>query len=78
MDTITKLPEKKGVIGTREVGKAIAAGTVRHVVVAGNCPDHLLAKVSLGGVRIERFDGDQRQLGTKLGKPFAVALVGYE
>ena len=78
METVTKLPEKKGVIGTREVSKAVMSGKIRHIIVARNCPGHLVEKVAHNNVTIEQFDGDQRQLGTKLGKPFAVALVGYE
>ena len=76
METVTKLPDKKGIIGTKEVASAIRSGRVKRVVVANNCPDFLVKK--LGKVKVETFDGDQRDLGTKLGKPFAVAMVGYE
>lgn len=73
---ITQLPAKKGIIGVREIAKAINAGKVKRVIIAGNCPDFLLNKIS--GAVIEKFDGNQKQLGTKLGKPFAVAMAGYE
>lgn len=76
MNTISKLPEKKGVIGPREIVKAINAGKVRHVIAASNCPSFIMEKVPKG-VKIEMFEGDQKQLGTKLGKPFTVAIVGY-
>lgn len=76
MNLITHLPEKKGVIGAREIAKAVKEGRIKKVVIASNCPDFLLSK--LGNVAIERFDGNQKQLGTKLGKPFAVAMVGYD
>jgi ribosomal protein L30E len=78
MDVITKLPEKKGIVGAREIAKAAKAGKIKHVVVASNCPDFLLAQFQNLGVRIDKFDGDQSQLGTKLGKPFPVAMVGFE
>lgn len=77
METIQKLPEKKGMIGTREILKSISAGKVRHVVFAANCPSFIMEKIPKE-VRTEIFDGDQKQLGTKLGKPFAIAAVGYE
>jgi len=77
METITKLPEKKGVIGTREIVKAINAGKVKHVIAAINCPSFVMEKVPKG-VKIEIFEGGQKELGTKLGKPFHVAIVGYE
>ena len=76
MNTITQLPAKKGIIGVREIAKAVSAGKIKRVIIANNCPDFLLNKIS--GVVIEKFDGSQKQLGTKLGKPFAVAMAGYE
>ena len=76
METISKLPDAKGIIGAREIAAAVKQGKVRKVVVANNCPDFLLNKI--GKVRVEKFDGNQKELGTKLGKPFAVAMVGYE
>ncbi len=75
METVAKLPEKKGIIGTREIAAAIQTGKVKKVIVADNCPDFLIQR--MGKVKIEKFDGNQRELGTKLGKPFAVAMVGY-
>jgi len=74
-ENITKLPDKKGVIGTKEILAGIKSGKVRHVIVAQNCPDFLIKKIEK--VKIDTFEGNQRDLGTKLGKPFAVAMVGY-
>lgn len=76
VETITKLPDKKGMIGAREIAAAVKAGKVKKVIIADNCPDSLIEKI--GKVHLERFDGNQRELGTKLGKPFAVAMVGYD
>jgi len=76
METVTKLPEAKGMIGAREIALAVKAGKVKKVIVADNCPDFLVQKI--GKVKVEKFSGSQRELGTKLGKPFAVAMVGYE
>ena len=64
------------IIGVREIGKAIKTGKVKKVVIANNCPKSLVQK--LGNVKVETFDGDQSQLGTKLGKPFPVAMVGLK
>ncbi len=77
MDVVSVLPARPGVIGTREVVKSINSGKVKSVVVASNCPEKLTAKLP-AGVDVKRFDGDQHQLGIKLGKPFPVAMVGYE
>ncbi|MBI3190218.1 ribosomal L7Ae/L30e/S12e/Gadd45 family protein [archaeon] len=79
METISKLPDKKEfTIGTREIIKDIETGKVKKVVVASNCPDFLLAKISGKNIVIERFEEDEKQLGTRLGKPFPIAMVGYE
>ncbi|MBI4162563.1 MAG: hypothetical protein HY513_02675 [Candidatus Aenigmarchaeota archaeon] len=75
METIQKLPQGKFVIGAREIKKAIVEGTVKKVVVASNCPDFLVER--LGKIDMQRFEGDQKDMGTKLGKPFAIAMVGY-
>ena len=64
------------IIGAREISKAIKAGKVKKVVVANNCPKKLVT--NLGNIKVEVFDGDQSQLGTKLGKPFPVAMVGLK
>ncbi len=75
LEKIQKLPEGKFVIGAREIKKAIGEGKVKKVIVANNCPDFLLER--LGNIDMQRFEGDQKDMGTKLGKPFAIAMVGY-
>ena len=80
MNTIEKLPEGNIVIGTKEVIRAAKAGKVKIVVVASNCPQFLIDKVEKeteGKVEMKQFSGDQKDLATRLGKPFAIALVGY-
>ena len=77
METITSLPKKKAMIGFRAISKAIKAGKVKSVVAAKNCPTSLLEKLPKN-IDVKIFDGNQSELGTKIGKPFAVAMVGYE
>lgn len=67
---------EKAVIGTREILKAISNGKIKKVVIANNCPLELRAKIPKE--LVESFDGDEKQLGTRLGKPFPIAMVGYE
>lgn len=76
MKIIEKLPPGSGVIGTREIQKAIKAGEVKRVVIAKNCPDWLAKRIE--NAQIEQFAGDERELGTALGKPFVIAMVGYK
>jgi len=78
MQEISALPDKKGIIGAKEIARAIQSGRLRRVIVASNCPDFLISRISHGNIVIERFNSGQKDLGTKLGKPFPVAMVGYE
>jgi len=78
-EKIDKLPEKKGIIGAKEIIKAIKAGNVKLVIVASNCPDFLINKIEqAGSVQIKQFSGNQKELGTRLGKPFIISMVGFE
>ncbi len=72
---IEKLPESKATIGIKEVVNGIKNNKIKTVVVASNCPDFLKEKLK---IKFDVFQGDQQQLGTSLGKPFPVAVVGYE
>ncbi|MCX6815652.1 MAG: hypothetical protein NT120_02280 [Candidatus Aenigmarchaeota archaeon] len=75
MEIVTKLPDQKHVLGTRQIVKGINEGKIKRVIAANNCPASLLAKIK--DVKVDRFDGDESQLATKLGKPFPIAMVGY-
>jgi large subunit ribosomal protein L30e len=77
METISSLPQKNPVIGTKVVVKNIRKGSIKNVVVAKNCPKELIEKVHSSGVVVRQFVGDEGELGTKVGKPFPVAMVGY-
>jgi len=76
MSEIEKLPEGEATIGARQVTKGVKEGNIKTVVVASNCPDFLLKKVE--EANIQKFAGNQKELGTKLGKPFPVAMAGYK
>jgi ribosomal protein L30E len=73
------MAEKKEefVIGAKEIAKGIKSGKVKRVVVAKNCPPSLLSRIQSKSIKIETFDGTQAELGTKIGKPFPIAMVGY-
>lgn len=79
MEMVTTLPSGSAVIGTREVVKGIKSGKVKRVIVAKNCPDFLVEKAEgAGKVVIEKFDGNQNEFAIRLGKPFPIALAGFE
>ncbi|MFH0949199.1 MAG: ribosomal L7Ae/L30e/S12e/Gadd45 family protein [Candidatus Aenigmatarchaeota archaeon] len=78
MKKISTLPQKSYTIGIKEVMVAIKSGSVKNVIVASNCPRFLLDRIEKAGAEIEVFAGDQQELGTKLGRPFPVVVIGYQ
>ncbi|MBI4895366.1 MAG: ribosomal L7Ae/L30e/S12e/Gadd45 family protein [Candidatus Aenigmarchaeota archaeon] len=66
------------VIGPREIKKAVKEGVVTNVLAAKNCPSNLIEDLKKEGVDVKMFHGDQKELGTHIGKPFAVAIVGQK
>lgn len=80
--TIDKIPSGSGIIGAREIQKGIANGSVNHIIIASNCPDWLINKITADGkastTKIEKFSGNERELGTLLGKSFAIAMAGFK
>jgi len=77
MKNIDKLPSGNGVIGVREIQKGMKSGDVTHVVIAKNCPNWLVEKIANAN-NVETFKGNERELGTAIGKAFAVAMVGFK
>ena len=66
------------IIGAREIAKKIKESKIKKVLIASNCPEFLINKIKQAGkTEIEKFDGDEKKLGTKIGKSFPVAMVGY-
>lgn len=77
LQTTAKLPSGKAVIGTREILKSIKAGKAKKVIIASNCPEFLVEKIKNEKISVEMFEGNSKELGTKLGKPFPVAMAAF-
>lgn len=77
LHTTTKIPSGKVVIGIREIVKSIKAGKAKKVIIASNCPQVLVDKIKEHKVSVEKFEGDSKELGTKLGKPFPVSVAAF-
>jgi large subunit ribosomal protein L30e len=79
---VDNIPSGNGIIGTREIQKGIKSGEIKRVIIAKNCPDWLTNKITsadgASNVSIEQFNGDERELGTVLGKSFVVAMAGFK
>uniref|UniRef100_A0A7C4H5F8 Large ribosomal subunit protein eL30 n=1 Tax=Ignisphaera aggregans TaxID=334771 RepID=A0A7C4H5F8_9CREN len=82
MDNVIKFVVRTGkiVIGFRKTLKLIKLGKVRYVVIASNIPEDIRFDImyyaSLSGVNVILFTGTNKELGSVIGKPFAVAVLG--
>ena len=72
--------DKSAVIGSAQVIKLIKSGGLRMVVLASNCPEFSKKSIEqhAKGIRVERYEGTGRQLGTFCGKPFSIAVMGIK
>lgn len=74
------MKEKKLVIGTKSVIKAIKKGDAAYVICPMNCREDVLHDLNYYnknlGLEIRKFKGNSRQLGEIIGKPFNVMLLG--
>lgn len=68
------------IIGIKSILKNAKEKKIEKIVVASNCPQEMIDKVTAVAktkIEIERFDGDERKLGTSIGKPFPVAMIAH-
>ena len=68
------------IIGSRKTLKYVKLGRVKVVVAASNLPTDLKSDLEyyarLSGIPIVVFPGTNYDLGTAIGKPFSVAMLG--
>ncbi len=68
------------IVGSRKTLKYVKLGRVKVVVAASNLPENLKSDLEyyakLSQIPIVTFPGTNRDLGTAIGKPFSVAMVG--
>ncbi len=82
LDVVLKHVVRTGkvVIGSRKTLKYVKLGRVKAVVAASNLPRDLKEDLeyyaSLSGIPIIVFPGTNYDLGTAIGKPFSVAMMG--
>ncbi|MEM1542114.1 MAG: 50S ribosomal protein L30e [Ignisphaera sp.] len=82
MDNVIKFVVRTGkiVIGFKKTLKLIKLGKVRYVVITSNTPEDIRSDIvhyaSLSSVNIISFTGTNKELGSVIGKPFAVSVLG--
>ena len=73
---------KKVLLGSNSVIRGVKIGTVKTVVHASNFPEKVLSDLnyykSVGGITVEKFNGNSKQLGELCGKPFNILIVGLK
>lgn len=74
------IKEKRLLIGSREVLRSLRKGRIESVFFATNCPEQsrnqLMHYSGISGVRMEKFEGNSRQLGEICGRPYKTTMVG--
>lgn len=67
-------------IGLNETMKKVKLGQLKFIVIASNAPENVRKDVvyyaKLSNIPIIEFPGSNKDLGTLIGKPFSVALIG--
>lgn len=84
LDTVLKFIIRTGkvVIGARKTLKMVKLGKVKYVIMASNTPEEIKQDMEyharLSDVKIILFPGSNKDLGTTIGKPFNVAVIGIQ
>lgn len=82
LDTVIKFIVRTGevVLGSKKTLKLVKLGKVKYVIMASNVPEELRYDIEyysrLSNAKIIRFPGTNKELGTVIGKPFGVAVMG--
>jgi large subunit ribosomal protein L30e len=81
-DITNAMKNKKLLIGLNSVMKAVKAGDAEKVVVANNCSEAMRIDInnysSVSGVKVEIFEGNNRELGTLCKKPFPISVLAVK
>jgi large subunit ribosomal protein L30e len=79
-DIRSAVKEKKIMIGSRGVLRAVRTGKLSGIVYARNTPRNTLNDINhysgMSGITPQEYEGNSMQLGELVGKPFSVLLLG--
>ncbi|MCC6015435.1 MAG: 50S ribosomal protein L30e [Desulfurococcaceae archaeon] len=84
LDTVLKFVVRTGkvIVGARKTLKMLKLGKIKYIVIASNIPDELRQDIEyyakLSNVKVIRFPGTNKDLGTVIGKLFGVAVLGIQ
>lgn len=72
--------EKRLLIGTKSVKKAIKGGKIAAVIYASNCPESIERELSyyskISKAEVEKSSHNSAKLGEICGKPFSILVLG--
>ena len=66
------------IYGLKNVLKGLKEGKIKKVVYAENTPEEFIKKVKEFGVKLEKFNGSNIELGAKIGRSHRITIVGLE
>ena len=66
------------IYGLNKVIKGLKEGKIKKVIYARHTPKDVIEKIKKFDVEIEEFDGDNIELGTKIGRSHKVMVLGLE
>ena len=73
---------KRLVIGLNSVMNALKSGDVEKVVIANNCDENVKSDISrysnMIGVKVEKFSGNNNEMGTLCKKPFSISVLAVK
>ena len=66
------------IYGLNNVIKGLKEGKIKKVIYAQHTPKDVIEKIKKFNVELEKFDGDNIELGTKIGRSHKVMVLGLE
>ena len=66
------------IYGLNKVIKGLKEGKIKRVIYAQNTPKTVIEKIKKFNVEIEEFNGNNIELGTKIGRSHKVMVLGLE
>lgn len=81
-DITNAMKNKKLLIGFNSVVKGIKSGNVEKIAIARNCSESIRSDIDnyskISGVKVEVFDGNNKELGTLCKKPFPISVLAVK
>ncbi len=68
----------KYVYGIKKVLKGVSEGKIKKVIYSKDTPKEIIEKIKKYGVKLEKFEGSNVELGAKIKRSHSVMVLGVE